>query len=632
MKKSFYMLMIITISLSGCISTQNKKSSEAFHVNPIVGLSRDFMKGVDISTLYELEENGRVFYNKKGKQEDLFVILKDHGVNWVRLRVWNDPYDIYWSEEATGGTIVTGPIGGGTNDMKKTISMAKRAKDAGFKILIDFHYSDFWADPGKQVKPKAWLNLHGEDLQNALYDFTKESLADLVAAGAEPDMVQVGNEINNGMVHDDGRGVISEGCINLLKSGTKAVREINKDIKIMIHLAEGGDKDLFQTVFDAYTEANLDYDVVGASYYPFWHGSFTDLQENLDNVASRYNKEVVVVETSYGYTFDNYDEQPNIFNKTLAKKGGYEATPQGQATFVRDVMQVVNDVPGGLGTGIFYWEPAWLSTPGTGWIATADNGWENQAMFDKDGRPLKSLNVFNLVDDKKNRYIKPEVIGLEDTDIIEYPVGEPLNLPQKVEAIFSDGSKSDIDVVWEDFDIEDISSTGFTVKGIAGGYDVYQIFSVIAASKNNLLLNSGFETGDFSNWVLKSDTGTESSAAIKKHNNALDSKYAINYWLDSNFSWTLEQRVEGLTEGLYTVTVPFIAESTGNSNSYMYVISGEKEYKLPLVGLAWNDGIYTEYKLENIELNSGDVIFGLVIDEAANSWGWIDGIKFESVK
>ena len=379
---------------------KNKQASSGIHVDPIDGLRPDFIMGADVSMLRQIEISGGKYY-VNGVEKDCLRILRDHGVNWIRLRVWNDPTD----EHGQG-------LGGGNNDLARTVEMAARAKAMGFKFLLDFHYSDWWADPGKQNKPKAWEGLGAEELKQAVYDYTAEVIQRLAGAGAMPDMVQIGNEVNGGMIWPDGKTWRQgseqigghDGFVGLLKQGIQAVRDHDpnhdkpkKKARIIIHLADGGDNELYRRVFDTLTERNVDFDIIGLSYYSYWHGTLNQLKNNMDDVSKRYHKDVVIAETAYAFTLENSGGLANIFGEKDQAIGGYKATVQGQATAIRDVMAAVAQVPDGRGLGIFYWEPAWIPVKGAGWKTGEGNNWDNQAMFDAEGHALPSVNVFHLV-------------------------------------------------------------------------------------------------------------------------------------------------------------------------------------------------------------------------------------------
>ena len=321
------------------------------------------IKGMDISTLLEEEACGAKYYDF-GEEADLLDILKRYGVNSVRLRLWNDPYD----EQGN-------PYGAGTNDLDKTICMAKRAKASGMGFLLDYHYSDFWADPGKQIVPKAWQGYGPEQLEEAVYEYTVSTMTALREAGVAPTIVQVGNELTNGLLWPTGQKPNFDQLAKYINAGIRGVREVDDQVKIMIHLDNGGFNEMYVEWFDHFMERGEDFDVIGLSYYPFWHGTLDQLEYNMRDLAKRYQKELV----------ENLE---------------YPMTPKGQADFMEDIMHRIKSVPGGL--GFYYWEPAWIPVPGCGWATEAalrytgeegpgGNEWANQALFDYDGNSLPAL-------------------------------------------------------------------------------------------------------------------------------------------------------------------------------------------------------------------------------------------------
>lgn len=245
-------------------------------------------------------------------------------VNYVRLRLWVDPYD------ANGNA-----YGAGTNDLNRTLKLAKRAKNKGLKVLLDFHYSDFWVDPGKQNLPKAWQNQSFEQLNSSVYSYTADVLNQMKSQGIYPDMVQIGNELNSGMLWPYGKSWGGDGkeftrLATFLKSGVQAVKDTQQsNTPIMLHLADGGDKSAFQWWLDEITNQSVGFDIVGISYYPYWHGTLAELSENMDNISERYNKKVVVVETAYANTLGNLDQKTNAVTATEEAAAGYKASQDG---------------------------------------------------------------------------------------------------------------------------------------------------------------------------------------------------------------------------------------------------------------------------------------------------------------
>lgn len=349
-----------------------------------VNAAQPFFRGVDISTLQAVED-GKGAYFENGVQRDLFVILKRQGINYVRLRIWNNP-----AVDAQG-----------YSDLPHTVQLAKRAKQAGMRILLDFHYSDFWADPGKQNKPKAWVNLTHTQLVQAVRAYTKQVISTLRKNGAMPDAVQIGNEISGGMLWPNGKtyGAGSggfDGLVQLLQAGIQGVRDAEPkkgSTKIMLHLDTGGNNAASRWFFDAIVSRKVAFDYIGLSYYPYWHGKLSDLASNMADLSARYKKPVIVAETAIGFTTDFAGHTSNIFGDIEAVKTGYAPTESGQAAFLRNLIRTVQRVPNGQGLGVFYWEPGWIQTEFGNSYATPDNAWKNQALFDYNGNMLLGLSV-----------------------------------------------------------------------------------------------------------------------------------------------------------------------------------------------------------------------------------------------
>jgi beta-galactosidase len=294
----------------------------------------DAMMGADISFLPQLEERG-IKFSDKGVEKDPILILKEHGFNYVRLRIFNDPArDSGYSPKK------------GFCDLEHTKQMAVRVKKAGMKLLLDFHYSDYWADPGKQYKPAAWRGLNFEELKKALYDYTRKVILELKEQGTTPDMVQIGNEINHGIVWPEGSVSNPDLLAQLLNAGTAAVKSVDPTIIMMLHVALGGQNDESVTFIDNMVARGVPFDVIGESYYPKWHGTLDDLRDNLHDLVRRYNKDVIVVE--------------------------YSALKD-------EVNKIAFELPNGKGKGTCIWEPL--------------NTWE--AVFDRDGKSNKYLAVYD---------------------------------------------------------------------------------------------------------------------------------------------------------------------------------------------------------------------------------------------
>ena len=365
-----------------------------------------FILGVDVSSLLAVERGGAQFQTAGGQRASALHLLRDAGVGWARLRLWHTPFNA--RDVVEGGRIVSRhgePVGGGDNGLDTTLALARRLRAQGFKWLLDIHYSDHWADPGKQFKPAAWAQLEGPELADAVKRYTADVLAKLAAQGTPPHMVQVGNEVNGGLLWPSGKTwretpnerIGGDAAFHsLLSAGISAVREFDRQhggfTPVMLHVAFTGDgksRDMLERVYGGFEAAKLDYDVIGQSWYPFFHEPIQGLRETLAVLGHRFGKPMILVETSYAWRPDNPGGAPGVFNASHAEKAGWPATPHGQARFARDVVQAVAGAPHGL--GVFWWEPAWLAVGGAGWRTGDGNGWANQTLFDTEGKPLPAL-------------------------------------------------------------------------------------------------------------------------------------------------------------------------------------------------------------------------------------------------
>ncbi|MBP6469731.1 MAG: arabinogalactan endo-1,4-beta-galactosidase [Chloroflexi bacterium] len=333
-----------------------------------------FWRGVDVSFLPQLEDAGAIFYDQ-GVPQDALAIVANHGINSVRLRVWVNPPD-------------------GHHGKEETLALAKRIHALGLGLLLDVHYSDTWADPAHQTKPAAWADLDFAELETAVYTYTLDLLSALKGQGTLPDIVQIGNEITPGILWDDGR---VGGSYNnwpqlaaLLQAGIAGVRDSlasTDTIQIMIHLDAGGNNAVCRWFLDNLKAQGVNFDVLGLSYYPWWQGSLADLANNLQDLSQHYPQDIILVETAYPWTLDWQDDTHNLVGEPAQLLPDYPASPAGQAAFLRDVLAMVQAVPGGKGIGVYYWEPEYIAVNGFG------SFWENMALFDFAGHSLPALSV-----------------------------------------------------------------------------------------------------------------------------------------------------------------------------------------------------------------------------------------------
>jgi arabinogalactan endo-1,4-beta-galactosidase len=591
----------------------------AVQVNPIENLSTDFIKGADVSIMPELERNGTKFYDN-GIEQDGLTILKNHGVNWIRVRIWNNPY-------------VVGPegVGGGNTDEAKAIEMAKRAKALGMKVLVDFHYSDFWVDPGQQKKPDAWKNDSGDKLVDDVYAYTAKVMQDFNAQGVTPDMVQVGNELNNGMLWPEAQ--LTEDNPNgykflakLLNAGLQAVHDNDKDnkVKTMIHLA-GVDVNLYHTFFDNLIVKNKvnDFDIIGMSFYPFWHGTMDDLKNTMNDVSAKYNKDVIAVETAFGYTLEDADFEKNNFGTNEEKVSGYKATVQGQATGLRDVMATVASVNDNRGLGIFYWAPDWVINEKVGWKSNGGgNGWDNLTLFDTKGNALESMDTFNLVSDPNNQYIEPQVTTINTVDVKDVSLYSNVDLPQTVGVVYSNDAVKNMSVKWDVAKPIFAKPGNYTISGTVEGLAQRAIANIEVKNKMNLVLNGNFENETLNGWDI---VGDSSAINLAWKQGDVRDKCAMHYWNNKPFNVIIKQKLKGLSDGKYTLSC--WTQGNGLASKYqLFVKQNGVEMTTDIKDDGWNRWHQTSIK--NIEVKNGEVEIGFILNGRPDTWGSIDDIEF----
>ncbi|AYF98637.1 glycoside hydrolase family 53 protein [Protaetiibacter intestinalis] len=324
------------------------------------------MLGADVSSLQRSLDLGVTYYNAAGVAQNPLQILKNKGVNYVRLRVWNNPASGY-------------------NNKARVLQQAASAKALGLKVMIDFHYSDTWADPGKQYKPAAWASHNIGQLQTDVYNFTYDVCTALKNQGTTPDSVQIGNEINVGMLWNEGK-VVNNDFTNLsllLKSGYNATKACSSGTQVIIHTADADSDANMRWFYDGIKAKGVSWDITGLSYYCMWHGTLANLYNVIVDAKSRYGKPVVIAETAYPFTTANADGEAN---STSATCDGNAASWTGQAT---EFTWIQNTARNAGAIGVFYWEPTWVATSGNGWdpanIWGTGNQWDNMAVFDWTG-------------------------------------------------------------------------------------------------------------------------------------------------------------------------------------------------------------------------------------------------------
>lgn len=613
---------------------QVSEESEIF-LAPIPDIADDFIRGMDASSVLAEEKSGVKYYNFEDQEQDVFMTLAQSGVNYIRLRVWNDPYD----ENGNG-------YGGGNNDVPTAIELGRRATKYGMKVCIDFHYSDFWADPKKQFTPKAWEGMSMEEKSGALYDFTKESLAKILSAGVDVGMVQIGNEINTGMAGEKNTADVAQ----LLNAGSRAVRETaqtyGRDIQVVVHYTDIHHEGQTEGIAEDLENAAVDYDIFAFSYYPFWHGDRENMQAVAKMLQEKFGKKVVIAETSYCYTSEDGDGSGNSVNGVDDLVPGYGATVQSQATMIRDICEAANEA-GVL--GVFYWEGTWIpvgktkeqNSPiweefGSGWASSYakdydpnDAGkyyggcsWDNQAMFDFEGHPLASLNVFKYL--KYGATAPLAVEQIPDVEILQ-ETGTELEMPEAVDVIYNDPSvKKQAAVTWDEEQLAAIDTNMPDLYEVTGTLeDGSPVVAHVKVESVNYLENPSFEEADTSMWKVAYEGGSNPTDFQKKADDAHEGEIAFHFWSgDSDMEFSIEQELAVLEAGTYKLSV--FAQGGDVSDDcemelYAVTADGELTDSFALSGwVNWQNPTISEIKVTD------SLTIGVRIKSNKGSWGTVD--------
>ena len=617
-------------------------------VQPIADISDDFIRGMDASAVLAVENSGAKYYGFDGEEQDVFKTLAEAGVNYIRLRVWNDPYD----ENGNG-------YGGGNNDVATAIELGKRATEYGMKVCIDFHYSDFWADPTKQYVPKAWKGMTIEQKSDALYDFTVTSLTDILNAGVDVGMVQVGNEINKGMCGESFTSSVSE----LLKAGSSAVREVSKaagkDIQVAVHYTDIDKEGEVEKITADLEKYGVDYDVFAMSYYSFWHGSVDKIQEMAEYIQEEYGKKVVIAETSYCYTSEDGDGSGNSVSGTDDIVEGYDASVQGQADMIRDICAAANEANI---MGIFYWEGTWIPVGpadadnselwekyGSGWASSyagsydpKDAGkyyggcsWDNQAMFDFTGHPLDSLKVF-----RELKYGATAPLAVEKVPDVEVScnVGGEVELPETVEVVYNDKTANrEVPVVWNDEQAAAIDTNVggiYQVEGALQDEELDEEYRTVVANVEvkliNYVVNSSFEDSDTSMWNVTYNGKKNPTDYQVNAKDAKTGETALHFWSADDMDFSVEQEITGLEPGTYGLSAfSQGGDMLSSAVLELYAVADGEEYtqSFELTGYAdWKEPTVTDIKL------TGDtIVVGVRMKCNGGSWGTVDDFTLNRI-
>ena len=558
----------------------------------------DYYKGMDISFLQEYLEKGMKTYDLDGTLIDPLKLAKKHGVNAMRLRIWHTPENV--------------PESGGYCSLERTIVMAKKIKQEGFDFLLDFHYSDWWADPGKQRKPMAWENLHGTELEEAVYTYTKKVLCALKEAGAMPDMVQIGNEIRSGLLFPDGELPDYVSMVRLVNAGIRAAREIGgKELLIMIHLDQGGRYFYLKDWFDRAFEAGLsDFDVIGLSYYPFWHGTFNDLKETTKKLIQDFKKPIILAETAHAWR----KSKNGFIDEAQEKIAGFAASPLGQRMVLDMDNTIMASLPDKMGRGIYYWEPLCIPRGDEG-------GWaENMGILDERGQAMEAIHSFEFV----RGDAKPELPAkIYKPQRLTVQVHQNVQLPEEVKVLYRDGNIQSHKVKWENAGAVKADEIGtIFVKGIIDGFDgfdelddewtkpVVQEIEVVEKlmSEKNLFADANWDDG-LTQWETSSSEDGVNVQLYPEFEDQFPAPpvNAVRVEGVKNFIFHISQKKKNLASGRYVlkaqysgtdttgVEVHLFAEKTKDTNTqsselFQAVIHPTKEWQESKINFSIEEG------------------------------------------
>ena len=678
---------------NGTISTEGESEGESegadtsedsevnVKKNETIAKNSEFITGFDLSSYASLKDSGVKYYDYDGNelndQEFFNFLYSQCDVNYVRIKIWNDPYD------ANGNG-----YGGGNNDLATAIKIGKWATSAGMKVLIDFHYSDFWADPGKQNVPKQWASYSLAEKEDAIYNYTKTSLTQLKNAGVNVGMVQVGNETNGYICGETNW----DNIVKLFKAGSKAVREVNPDALVALHFANPETQGRYAGYAKKLADNNVDYDVFATSYYPYFHGTVSNLKSVLSQVASTYQKRVMVAETQYAYTLEEFDGNTNSRTEGDANTYYYSVSTQGQVDLISDVANCVTSC-GTLndgtmaGIGMFYWEPAWLPVSvidkndpdyekklaenkgkwqkyGSGWATSyageyqedAKIWWggdviENEALFDAYGHPLASLKAYHYLRTGAKAPLKFSSVEKVEEQVIE--LGESYTLPSVLKATFNDDTTKNVNVTWNDKAKVDVNKDGryevtgtFTVEEENSDKEkissTYTTKTYITVEKENLLVNPKFEESPIGKgWTVERISGfsNEQDGTIKTdESNAKSGTNVLHFWSDKDFSLDGYQTIT-LNKGVYSFGAKVQGEMKGeygdsdsNDQVRAYVMIGSEMSKGDNTELkGWRNWVDVKANDFTVKEDNTEVRLGVIVKGTSGSWGNFDDFYLNKI-
>ena len=558
------------------------------------GHQTDFYKGMDISFLPEFLEEGMQIKDFDGAITDPFALIANYGVNAIRLRIWNNPELV--------------PESKGYCSLAHTIAMAKKIKAHGMSFMLDFHYSDYWADPAKQNKPKAWADLSFEELEEAVYTYTRDTLLSLQAEGVLPDQVQIGNEIRSGLLFPEGELPDYASMVRLVNAGIRGARAVAEAgvLRVMIHLDQGGRYFYLNEWFSkAIANGLMEFDIIGLSYYPFWHGTFTDLRETLKKLTQVYHKPVMIVETAHAWRRSKY----GFIDEAQERIAGIPASPQGQKKVLDLVMNIVASLPEHRGLGVYYWEPLCLPRPGQG-------GWsENMGLLNEDGKILEGIRSFLFT---RQQQRCGEYAKVYDPAPITAEAGTVPELPQELSVLFYDGTIEKRGVTWQAETLGDawyLQPGEYRIAGKTEGVEENATITVHILQRlpeaENLLRDTNWEEG-LTQWRIESADEQVMAQLYPEFIEPFPAppQNALRVEAPKNFTFQISQQVTVTQDCSYKLEAEFMGTDTTNVEIRFFAQTEEAEKEIMIHP---SEHEWTLYEIKDIVSRKKHLTIGVSI-------------------
>ena len=552
----------------------------------------DFYKGMDISFLPQYLDAGMRIKDLDGTETEPFSLMEKYGVNAVRLRIWHTPENV--------------PESGGYCSLAHTIALAKEIKKHGMQFMLDFHYSDFWADPGQQRKPKAWEGLDHEQLQDAVFQYTKDTLLGLQEEGLLPDIVQIGNEIRSGLLFPDGELPDYEGMVRPVNAGVRGARSVadSSRMQVMIHLDQGGRYFYLKEWFDGALRAGLmDFDLIGLSYYPFWHGTYTDLKETMERLVEEYRRPIMIVESAYAWR----KCEKGFIDEAQERIAGFPASPQGQRRVLELVNGITASLPERMGMGVFYWEPLCQPREDSG-------GWDaNMGLLDENGQVMEGIHAFSFT---REGFDPSAWAKVYEPQSLTVHTGTPAALPEEVSVLLADGSLLRKKVRWQEEGAVSFPQPGcYTVSGWVEEKEIPVSVTIQVTERSfqgeNLLQDEGWEEG-MVRWQTES-SGEHVAAQLCPEFEEPFPAPPVNVLRvegNRNFTFRISQQVRIEEAGIYCLQAQLQGTDTTGVNVSLFAET--EEGKKTLLIHPTEHG-YTGFALGDLRLEAGTVRVGVEI-------------------